>query len=372
MSLKKTIAYYNFDAYTDTDLSVVKELQKKYQVVWYALLSPQSAYTPAFLHNFVRGSGIELHVVTFSCRRRSWVFFKMVWQHMGDIKRKNPSLIYTCCIDPYVTFSIAVRLAGVPRVQGMHDVVSHSNFNLTATFKIARKLIFYTNKNFVNFSKNQFEIFRELYPKKKNFLVGMSTKDFGKATIPPPAFTKRKILFFGTLHTYKGFDLLIDAYERLLLEGIKNLEVSFYGKPANSEVQNLLLEKISDATKYNLGLGFVDNNDVANIFTAHHYAIFPYRDATQSGPLMIAIKYNVPVIAPSYGCFSDVVTNGIDGYLYEKNSSDGIYSILKKISQQSFEEYVDMKKSCERLGERFSEANICKKYIEIFESLIKQ
>lgn len=370
---KRTIAYINFDAYIDTDLSVLKELYKYYNIIWYALLESDTAYSKEYLETQVKNTDIELHVIEYRYRRRSFSYFKMIWNIVSQIKKKHPSLLYTCCMDVDLCIISKIKLYNIPKVLGVHDVISHSNNNLSLFFKLSRKIVIRYNHFFVNFSKSQFDLNYKLYPHKKNFNVGMSVKNFGAPNTSKPIFdTERRILFFGTLQTYKGFDLLIDAYERICKEGVSNIRVSFYGKPVNQKIRNLLFSKISVKTRYNLHLDFVDNNDIANIFNSHHFAIFPYRDATQSGPLMIAVNYQIPIIAPQYGCFTDIVENNVNGLLYDSTSQDGLYLLLKNISKMSSAEYEQLIKLSKIVSGKYSETEICKNYTSVFDTLIKE
>lgn len=200
----------------------------------------------------------------------------------------------------------------------------------------------------------------------------MSVKDFGVPNITPPPFNGIvKILFFGTICSYKGYEQLILNFEKLLSEGVTNIQLSFYGKCKDETVEKFFENNIHHPNKYNLQLKYINNDDIPNIFISHHFAIFPYKDATQSGPLMIAANYNIPVIAPNHSCFKDIYTDEKNGIIYDTKDNNGLYFALKKVSMMSTDKYNQMVKNCHILKEQYSEETIAENYIQLFKNIIR-
>lgn len=364
----KKIAYMN-SGFFDTDITVVKGLQSKFQVEWFVVLGPAEPYDSLFFHNFVCGTNIHLHLYQANCRIRSFSYMKIMYKVVKDIKMSEPSVIYTCCTHIYFTMFYKYILRKFPLVIGIHDVKLHSDSEKSRLLNISRFFAIHSTNNFLQFSNSQHLLFNSLYPSKKSSFVGMSVKNFGFSTIKKPINfdNKIKILFFGTLQAYKGYDILIDAFERLINCGITNVELSIYGKCANPIVESVCREKIKHPDFYNLNLNFIQNKDVPNIFTSHHFCVFPYRDATQSGPLMIAANYGLPIISPTFGCFMDVYTNKVNSLMYDSNSKDGLFDVLKCVSNLNFIEYNKYRNSASLLIKTYSEEVIVEKYIKVFE-----
>ena len=369
---QKTIVYFN-SGFFDTDITVVKELEKEYTVHWYVILSPTEPYKKDFFFDFIKGSNIQLHLTEFNCRKRSLKFCSIIHKCLKEIKQIRPSLIYTCHKDLFFPIFYRLFLSNIPLIIGIHDVKPHSSYRIPLPLKWAISLNIKLATEIVLFSRNQYHLFLHLYPKIKANYVGMSMKDFGSPTIScSPLKDKIKILFFGTLQKYKGSDLLIEAFEQLIDEGINNLELSFYGKPSDDDYGNECLKKIRHTQFYNLHLKFIENEDIPNIFNSHHFAIFPYRDATQSGPLMINARYGLPVIAPHTACFSDVYNNTNAIFYKDSNNIQELKEALKKVSQLTIEDYTKLKNSCNILKEKYSEASIANNYIKVFNRIIDE
>ena len=162
---------------------------------------------------------------------------------------------------------------------------------------------------------------------------------------------------------------MFDAFERLIEEGMTNLRLSLYGRCGNQEIERICREKIKHSEFYEMHLEFVDNREIPDIFASHHFAVFPYRDATNSGPLMIAVNYGLPVIAPDHSCFKDVCTDGVNSLLYDNKEKEALYEKLKYLSQISNDEYMIMRTNCDILKSTFSEAAIAQNYIKLFKTI---
>jgi glycosyltransferase involved in cell wall biosynthesis len=200
----------------------------------------------------------------------------------------------------------------------------------------------------------------------------MSSKNFGEAPQQPHFQNDiRKLLFFGSMQSYKGIDLLIRAFEELIEEGVTNLRLSIFGKFATQTYQEECQAMIKHPEFYNLSYQFVDNKDIPSLFASHDFTMFPYRDATQSGPLMINVNYGLPIVAPNHTCFADTYVNGETAFLYN-DSLDyrSLKEALRRTSTISKAEYEAMLKQCEVLKDTYSEENIAKNYIRVFNRIL--
>lgn len=368
---KPTIVYINL-GFADTDITVIKHLTRDFNVHWFVILNKNYQYNENFFRNYVKGTEITLHLYPFSCRRREWKMFKLFRNCMKEIKNLHPKLIFTAIEDAYFSLNYLWYCRNIPYIMGIHDVQFHSNVKRSIAFKFSYWLNQRISDICVQYNKNQFDLFKALYPKKNNYLVGMSVKDFGTPTVTPPSFNGIvKILFFGTICSYKGYEQLITNFEKLLSEGATTIQLSFYGKCKDEEVEDFFRNNIHHSEKYNLQLKYINNDDIPNIFVSHHFAIFPYKDATQSGPLMIAANYNIPVIAPNHSCFKDIYTNEKNGIIYNAEDNNGLYLALKEVSLMSKEKYSQMLNNCRILREQYSEENIAQNYILLFKQIIE-
>lgn len=374
---RKKIAYVNFHFF-DTDVTVVKELQKVYDVEWYVILREKDeGYTKEFFQNFVRGTNIHLYLYKYSFRRRDIRFLLLLFRIMVNIRKEKASLIYTSCSENlYLQLALLLFTRRKPIVYGIHDVKRHSSTELPSLpERLGEYLLFKFGKYFFTFSINQHELFSKLYGNKKCFMVGMSSKNYGISNLKLPDKSEgTRFLMFGAMDTYKGYDLLIVAFEKLVVNthnaNYSKSVLSLYGRVKDNDLKFIEDNTIHKAN-YNLHLEFVENDVIKDIYSTNHFAVMPYRDATQSGPLMIAINYGVPVIAPKFGIFNDILSQD-NSILYDPNDVDGLYKSLKLASEMSQEQYLKLRKESEKLKEEYSEEIIGRHYVLAFNSILCQ
>lgn len=360
------IAYVNFHFF-DTDVTVVKELQKAFDVEWHVILRERDeAYTQEFFKRFVEGTGIRLHLYPYTCRRRDFRFLCLLLHVMNEVRREKVAVVYTSRSEHlYLQIALLLNIRHTPIIYGIHDVQPHSGARpRSLPVRMGWYLLFKFGQYFVTFSQNQYRLFQQLHPNRQCYMVGLSVKDFGQSTLPLPDKNKgTRLLMFGSMCMYKGYDLLIDAFERLVSgRDFGNMKLSMYGSAEPSHAKWIETHAVHK-TNYDLHLEFICNDIIKDLYSTHHFAVMPYRDATQSGPLMIAISYGVPVIAPDFGIFHDTLTWN-DAILYNPDDQDGLYNALRRAASMSQKDYEQMRAQCLILKNKYSEESIGLNYIK--------
>ncbi|MCU0414733.1 MAG: glycosyltransferase, partial [Ignavibacteriaceae bacterium] len=138
------------------------------------------------------------------------------------------------------------------------------------------------------------------------------------------------LLFFGYVRKYKGLDILIEAFPKILSTNSKAkllIVGEFYDNP--SEYFELIKKlKIEDSVK--VINQFVPNEDVGKYYQAADVVILPYRSATQSGILNVAYGFYKPVIVTDVGGLAEFVDEGRTGFVVAPNSPDAIEEGVNK------------------------------------------
>lgn len=365
---KPTLVYFNPDCFADTDVTVLCHIVQHFKVIWFYLYDSCNAksmrYNPAKAKEYADKNGITLEVVDSKMRRRNLknlFFYKDVAK---TINRYNPDLVYACNVFPFWTYCYSL-IKCKNKVLGLHDVSMHSY-----KFSLARYFIQYNKErwikrfnNFITYSQNQQTFLKQGFGK-DSYMVGMSCKTFGETTMTAPNLSEGvKLLFFGIISKYKGLDLLIDTLEQLRAEGLYNFNLTIAGKGESWDECKAL---IKTPELYNLQVRFIENSEIADLMGSHHFIVLPYRDATQSGPLVTAIGYGLPVIAPSFGCFTELLCED-NAILYKQGE---LKKALLKVSNMSQKEYNSLRESISLLKENYSEENIAKNYINAFFTIL--
>lgn len=366
---KPVLVYYSEDCYADTDTTILKYIAKKYRVVCFYLYESLQAktmrYNPKEMQAYADQNGITLEIVDPQMRRRNpknILFYRSLAKR---INKYNPDIVYACEMFPF--WMLTYRdIKCKNKVYGIHDVLPHyekANFIKKWILKKKEQYIKQKFEYIVTFSKNQQTLLKERFGKDSD-MVGMSYKCFGDSKLILPPFENGvKILFFGIISHYKGLDLLIRAMEELKSEGVSNIQLTIAGRgEAWTECQPL----IKSPELYNLQVRFIENAEIPDLMSSHHFIVLPYRSATQSGPLVAALGYGVPVVAPSFGCFTDTVNNDTSILYVQGNLKDAI----RRVSNMTNAEYKRMRAAMAVLREQYSEESIAANYIKTFKKVL--
>jgi glycosyltransferase involved in cell wall biosynthesis len=139
-------------------------------------------------------------------------------------------------------------------------------------------------------------------------------------------------LFFGFIRSYKGLDLLIDAFAdaRLREFPVKLLVAGeFYEneKPYLDAIQQYNLSE-----NIILRTNFIPNEAIKNYFCAADLIVQPYKNATQSGVTQIGYHFEKPMLVTNVGGLAEIIPNGKVGYVVEpakEDIADALLDFLK-------------------------------------------
>lgn len=90
------------------------------------------------------------------------------------------------------------------------------------------------------------------------------------------------------------------------------------------------LEKIFAGTNTNF-VGYLRGDDLAAAFASSDAFLFPSRTETLGLVLLEAMAAGCPVVAANSGGIPDIVTNGINGYLFEPNDRNGLLEATQNL-----------------------------------------
>lgn len=122
------------------------------------------------------------------------------------------------------------------------------------------------------------------------------------ASVPDPVRTR--LLFFGTIRPYKGFDLLIEACISLWRRGAQ-FELAVAGKPFMPVEP--LVAKVRDAgygDRLVLDLDFLKEERLDAHLRKADMVVFPYRHIDSSGAFLSALHYGKAMICTRIGMFA--------------------------------------------------------------------
>lgn len=362
--MKKKLAYVNEDSFIHVDMSILAGLAREYDVLWIPIITKGFAdYTDVFLQDFADCWGISLRIERTSNRLRSLSNISFYARIARQINCERADLMFTAINNPYWAVISAFKLS-MPIVQGFHDFCQHSGFNQKVALHLSANLISHLQKHFIFYSRSQLSLFNKKYPKKNAGYVGMTGLNYGNSNVtPPPISNGIRLLFFGRIDSYKGLDQLINSMESLYLKGARKIILTIRGRGSFWETCEPLMRHME---LYDVDIRFVESAEIPDLFCSHHFLVLPYRDVTQSGPMMVALHYGLPVIAPAFPAFKE--------YCDQENSllyQDGeLMSALERSISISEEEYAALKNKWNAVSAKCTPSVIVQNYISFFSNLI--
>lgn len=138
------------------------------------------------------------------------------------------------------------------------------------------------------------------------------------------------LLFFGFVRPYKGLDILLRAMPDILRHAPKaRLLVvgEFYDPRADYDKQ---IAELGIAEHVTVRDDYCPADEVGTYFAACDAVVLPYRSATQSGIIQMAYALDTPVITTDVGGLSEVVLDGVTGYVVPPENPPAIAEGARK------------------------------------------
>lgn len=244
---------------------------------------------------------------------------------------------------PGVNLQQDLQKRGVKVLGTVHDLHPHEakkQFYKMIRFKInaARNRDAIRNcSSLVTNALDQYEELKKMFPKKKvsfHAFPSLVSKGIKEGNACPPEIERLQkpyILFFGRIETYKGVDLLCEAYEHSgNLREQYNLVVA--GKGLCPYEQSLRENGIIWVNRY------IKDEEVAELYKRAKCVVYPYISATQSGVLSLAYYFQVPVLASDIPFFKSAINDNCTGRLFKCNDVDDLSLRLSELLQADNDE----------------------------------
>ena len=128
---------------------------------------------------------------------------------------------------------------------------------------------------------------------------------------------ERIVLFFGQIKEVKGLDLLIEAFAQAKGRmGPTRLVIA--GKVWKDDFARYqeLIDRCVLADVTSLHIRYIPDDEIAAYYGAADIVVLPYRKIYQSGVLLMAMSYGIPVLASDLPGMREVITDGENGFLF--------------------------------------------------------
>jgi glycosyltransferase involved in cell wall biosynthesis len=146
---------------------------------------------------------------------------------------------------------------------------------------------------------------------------------------PAPPF---KLLLLGFVRPYKGVEIALEAIKLLATRGM-DVKLTIAGEfwdPVENWAVKIRALVVED--QVDLRPGYVPDDEVGDLFAAHHALAAPYVSASQSGVTPLAFAAGRPVVATSVGGLPEVVRENETGALAAASSPGAFADAVERVA----------------------------------------
>lgn len=344
------IAYLGKIQLSDNDLSYLNTAQKMSDITYIMEVNPRFMKGPAYnISKLYPHSGIfkavdaypeferysqlididKFYVVNTSGKlwhiKAFWTNFLLL---LFLIKNKFDVIHLTW---PANVYEFIIYLLRRKMILTVHDPFPHSGLD-TKIVRLRRNVAFRLIRNFIILNKAQYDEFISFYKLYSVRVIVSRLSCYNNFKMVKPDMsvipTSKYILFAGNISQYKGVEYLLQA---MLMVHEKRPDVKLVVAGGGNYYFN-----ISPYVKLDfidIRNRFVPDEELVALIRNTEFMVCPYTDATQSGVIMSAFTFNVPVIATRVGGLPDMLNNGRFGMLIDKKNakelSDAIVCLLE-------------------------------------------
>ncbi|MDD4274332.1 MAG: glycosyltransferase [Desulfobacter postgatei] len=373
IGVKKTIVWVSSDGFLDTDAQIVPKLSASFNIKWvilYLKRDGNKAYSQQDIERICLNSNVDLIFIYLKYKQKDVRVIFSYYKIFSMIQGLKGDLIFSDVTQACLFFHLLAKLFLNKNkyICSMHDVVLHKKFKNSFWIQRVNNFMIKTFSNVLVFSQVQKEIAEQRNSKINTYYAGgMCLKDFGR---PERCGKKDKMtfLFFGTIRGNKGLVYLLEAGNMLYKKYPDKFTIKIAGHCDNWETYQSV---IKHPEAFDFKIGFVDNREIPDLFAESSYLVLPYLDVTQSGPLMIAYNYNVPVIASNLPGFHEYIDDKNTGYLFRTADSFELYRILEECVNLDETGYMSIKNNLSRFIENnLTTEAIAFRYASIFNKIM--
>ncbi|MCF7825781.1 MAG: glycosyltransferase [Candidatus Marinimicrobia bacterium] len=170
------------------------------------------------------------------------------------------------------------------------------------------------------------------------------------------------VLYFGLIRPYKGLDILIRGLGSIKHE-LDDYTALILGEAYEDSQKYVDLIKSEGISSYTIFRNeFISDSELPLYFAAADVLVLPYRTATQSGIVGIALQMDRPVIATNVGGLGEYIIEGETGYLVEPENPEALGQAILRFFMEEDQER--MTANIQATKSQYSTHSFCSRLIQ--------
>jgi len=267
---------------------------------------------------------------------RPWTYFRA----LKRFKRSNPEIFLTnywmSFFGPMMGFWARFLPKKTVKIALVHNLIPHEKRFFDQVFN---RYFVHSYDGFILLSESVEQEVKQLRPDARTcVLKHPSYHQYGQRLDAKQSksklglsWDKKTILFFGLIRSYKGLDLLLEAFS--MLDDSYQLVIAgeIYG---DRSIYDALI-----STSKNKQIVFHDyfiSNDALPVyFSAADLCVLPYRSATQSGIKATCDAFSLPVLVSRVGGLSEEIIAGENGFVMNAMTAESLAKQIDEITSST-------------------------------------
>ncbi|MBU1053742.1 MAG: glycosyltransferase [Proteobacteria bacterium] len=170
------------------------------------------------------------------------------------------------------------------------------------------------------------------------------------------------VLFFGKADTYKGLDILIEAFDQLNLPSMKLLIAGWFPDSSYRQQITSAINNADHRAAIYLHEAFIPNDEVEYYFKSADVLVLPYRNIYQSGVVFLCFNFGLPIVSTPVGSIPEFIGDDM-GIITETNDPQGIADGLRHFfeAKDKFNREIIAAKA-----KKYKWENLCKALVPLY------
>lgn len=338
------IAYISYLPIADVDFSYLHEAQKLMDITCYMFVNPHHIKRSVVnFHTLLDKSGVynATEFPELACYRdyfdlakikviniadtRNWQFVAFgILRKLAKQFKNEYDIVHLTRLPQW--FEIPFFSLRNKVVISIHDPIPHSgqNWKNILLTNSVRWITYKWFKNFIIFNETQKSQFISKFKLQRKNVISSKLSCYtcllpiSKSSVDDR--NEKYILFAGRITQYKGLQYLMPAF-RKVHERHKDVKLVVAG----SGTFCFDIDEYKDCDYIDIRNRFIPDTELIELIKGCMFMVCPYNDATQSGVIMSAFAFNVPVLATNVGGLPEMVKDKVFGRIIREKDVESIF-----------------------------------------------
>ena len=167
-------------------------------------------------------------------------------------------------------------------------------------------------------------------------------------------------------------DVLLDAFVKLLKSTDKKVKLIVAGKVWKDcfEIYEKTIKDNNISEYLILEIRYIKDEEIVDYYSAADCVVLPYKKIFQSGVLLMAQSYQIPVLASDLEGMTEIINDKDNGFIFKSENSDDLCKKMKECMEcKTLNDIVT--RAYKKLQSEYDWTNIAKEQFCIMNSILE-